>query len=59
MLLKGVVWVTAGSATTPGAPAFYDGTGNLTSASAGNTAIPGATFETTAAAGGIAILRLS
>lgn len=58
VLIKGAVWVTVTAAVTPGTPAFYDAGGNLTGVSAGNTAIPNATFETTAAANGVAALRL-
>ena len=59
VIVKGVVWVTVTSAVTPSAPAFYDANGNLTATATGNTAIASGTFETTAASGGIAILRLA
>ena len=59
VMLKGVVWVAVTSAVTPSAPAFYDASGNLTATATGNTAIASGTFETTAAAGGVAILRLA
>ncbi len=59
ILLKGIMWVTTAASCTPGQPAYYDASGNITSVSSGNTAIPAATFETTAAAGGLAHLRLA
>ena len=58
ILLKGIMWVTAAAACSPGQPAYYDASGNITNVSSGNTAIPGGTFETTAAAGGLAQMRI-
>ena len=58
IMLKGGVWVTVTSAVTPGAPAYFDSSGNITATSTSNTAITGATFETTAASGGVAVLKL-
>lgn len=58
IITRGVVWVTASVAVTPRQPAYYDATGKITNVSASNTAIPNASFDRTAAAGGIVPLRL-
>ena len=58
VLLKGAIWVTVTSNVTPGTPVYYDGSGNLTATATSNTAIVGATFETTATSGGLAVVRL-
>ena len=58
VLIKGALWVTVTAAVTPGAAAYYDSSGNITSVSTSNTAIPNGVFETTAAANGLAVLRL-
>lgn len=58
VLTKGVVWVNAAAAVSPGQPAFFTAAGALTVAATGNTAIPGAVWESAAAVPGLAKLRL-
>ena len=58
VLIKGAVWVTVGSPVTAGAPAYYTPAGVITSVGAGNTAIPMASFESSAPSGGLAKLRI-
>ncbi len=58
MMTKGVIWVTAVVAVTPGQPAFFTAAGLLTSVASGNTAIAGALWESAAPASGLAKLRL-
>ena len=58
VMTKGVVWVNAAAAVTPGQAAYFTPAGALTAASSGNTAIPGALWESAAAAPGLAKLRL-
>lgn len=58
VMTKGVVWVNAAAAVSPGQPAFFTPAGTLTGAATGNTAIPGAIWEGAAAAPGLVKLRL-
>lgn len=58
VMLKGVIWVIPAVAVTARQPAFYDSNGNITNVAAGNTAIPGGSFDSSAAAGVLAMLRL-
>lgn len=58
VLTKGPIWVTAASATTPQAPVYVTPAGAFTATASGNTLIPNAVFETTAASGGVARLRI-
>ena len=58
IITKGVVWVVAAVAVTPGQPAYFDASGNITNVAASNTAIPGSMFDSTAAAAGLVKLRL-
>lgn len=58
IITKGVVWITASVAVAPRQPAYYDANGKWTNVAAGNTLVPGATFDRTAAAGGDCPLRL-
>ena len=58
VMTKGVVWVNAAAAVSPGQPVFFTPAGALTAASSGNTAIPGAMWESAAATPGLAKLRL-
>lgn len=54
VIRKGTVWVTASVAVVPSDTVYYvPATGVITNVSTGNTAIPGAKFETTAAAGAL------
>ena len=60
ILLKGTIWVKVGVAVAPGDPVFVtvaDGTFKKASG-AGNVAISGATYETTAALNGLARVRI-
>lgn len=59
VLTKGVIWVTAGVAVTPGQAAFVTSAGVLTAIASGNTALPNAIWESAAAAAGLAKLRLA
>lgn len=60
VLTEGVIAVKVAEAVTPGAPALYDPATGLyhVSALAGRVAIPGARFDTTTAANGLAHLSL-
>lgn len=58
VLTKGVIWVTAAVAVVVGQPAYYTSAGALTNVATGNTAVAGAMWDTTGAAG-LARLRLS
>lgn len=54
VIRKGTVWVTAGAAVTPADTVYFvPATGVITNVATGNTAIPGAKFETTAASGAL------
>lgn len=57
---RGVIGVGVGvGGAVAGAPAYYiAATGLWTVTSAGNVAVPGAEFDTTAAAGGVALVRV-
>lgn len=57
LLNEGVIWITAGAATTPGQAAYVDGTGAFTTSEAA-TPIP-ATFDDTAAQGAPCRLRIT
>ena len=59
VLTKGVIWVTTGAAVTPGQPAYVTSAGVLTATATGNTALPGASWESAAATAGLAKLRLA
>ena len=59
VLTKGVVWVVAGHAVTAGEAAYYDNTGALTDVASGNTPIPNATFDSSAASGALVKLSLA
>ncbi|MEH3144429.1 MAG: hypothetical protein PGN34_03565 [Methylobacterium frigidaeris] len=58
MLIRGVVWVVAAAAVQAGAPAYVTAAGGFTASASGNSAIPNASFDSPAAAGGLAKLRL-
>ncbi len=58
IITKGTVWVTAAASTSSGAPAYYDGSSNITSTASGNTQILNAFFDTSTAAGALVLLRL-
>jgi hypothetical protein len=58
VMIRGVIWVTVTSTVTPGSAAYYDSSGNITATSTSNTAIPNGVFETSAASGALAVLRI-
>lgn len=59
VLIQGTIWVTVGAAVTAGQPAFYvPATGVITNVSTANTAIPNGRFDTSAANGALAKLRI-
>ena len=58
VLTKGVIWVNAGAAVSPGQAAYFTSAGVLTGVASGNTAITGAVWESAAATPGLAKLRL-
>ncbi len=59
VLTKGVIWVNAGVAVTPGQAAYVTGAGVLTNLASGNTAIPNAIWESATTGAGLAKLRLN
>lgn len=61
ILRRGYIWVTVPSGCTPGDSVKYNDTTGVIdagAAGAGETQLTGAQFETTAAAGGLAVLKL-
>ena len=58
VMTKGVVWVNAGAAVSPGQPVYFTSAGVLTNAATGNTAIPNAIWESATAGAALAKLRL-
>lgn len=59
IMQKGTIWVVATTAVTAQAPAYFvPATGAITGDPTGNTAIPNAVFETSAAQGALAVLKL-
>ena len=59
VVTKGVVWVNAGVAVTPGQAAYLTGAGVLTNVASGNTALPNAIWESATGGAGLAKLRLN
>ena len=59
VVTKGVVWVNATVAVSPGQPAFFTAAGLLTTVATGNTAIAGALWESATTGVGLAKLRLA
>jgi hypothetical protein len=59
VLTKGVIWVNAAAAVSPGQAAYVTSAGALTAASSGNTLLAGAIWESATAGAGLAKLRLS
>jgi hypothetical protein len=57
LLIRGVIWVVAGSATTPGAQAYVTSKGAITAVATGNTKIP-ASFDDAKSAGAFVRLRV-
>ncbi|RVU21788.1 structural cement protein Gp24 [Methylobacterium oryzihabitans] len=58
VLIRGVVWITVVNGVAAGAPAYVTGSGGFTANASGTTAIPNASFDSSASAGGLAKLRL-
>lgn len=58
VLTHGVIWVVAAAAVDQGDAVYYTPTGTLTNASGGNTAITGATWDSSAGSGDLARVRL-
>lgn len=59
ILRKGTIWVTASVAVTPADTVYFvPATGAITNVATGNTAIPNAKFELSAAAGALTRLYL-
>lgn len=60
VLVQGAIWVTAGEAVVAGDPVYFvPATGALMKTATANTQIVGARWETSAASGALAILRLT
>ncbi|UDL93968.1 DUF2190 domain-containing protein [Lichenihabitans sp. PAMC28606] len=59
VLTKGVIWVNAAVAVTPGQPAFVTAAGLLTNVSTSNTALVGAIWDSGTTGSGLAKLRLT
>ncbi len=58
VMTKGVVWVNAAAAVSPGQPAYFTALGQLTNVATGNTAISGALWESATSGAALAKLRL-
>lgn len=56
--IEGAIYVVAAAPVAAGDPVYLDATGNFTNVSAGNAAVPRATFRTSAAANALTIVRL-
>lgn len=59
VMTKGVVWVNAGVAVSPGQPVYFTAAGVLTNVATGNTAVPSALWESATAGAALAKLRLN
>ena len=59
LLTKGVIWVNAGVAVSPGQAAYYTAAGVLTNVATSNAAIPNAVWESATSGAGLAKLRLN
>jgi hypothetical protein len=59
LMLKGTVWVVAGEAVAAGDPVYFvPASGALMKTATGNTQIANARWDTSAASGALAVLRL-
>jgi len=58
VMTKGVVWVNAAAAVSPGQPAYLTASGQLTNVATGTTAISGALWESATTGAALAKLRL-
>ncbi|ACA20239.1 conserved hypothetical protein [Methylobacterium sp. 4-46] len=59
VMIRGAVWVVVAGAVAAGNPAFLTPAGAFTAAASGNVPIPNALFDSSAAPGGLARLRLN
>ena len=59
LMTKGVVWVNAAVAVSPGQPVYATSAGLLTNVSTGNTPVPNALWESATAGAALAKLRLN
>lgn len=59
VMTKGVIWVTVVGSVVAGAAAYVGDDGEFSSAASGNTAIPNAIWDSSAANGELAKLRLA
>ena len=58
IMTMGVFWTTAVSAAVMGEPVFVTGAGALSDQATGDTAVPGARFDSTAAANALVKIRV-
>ena len=59
VLTKGVIWVNAAAAVSPGQAVYVTAAGALTPTASGNTALPSAIWESATTGAGLAKLRLN
>lgn len=59
VMTRGVIWVVVSGAVTAGAPAYLTSAGVWSATASGNTAVPNAMFDSPAANGGLARLRIA
>ena len=59
VITKGDVWVVAGAAVTAGQPVYLTAAGVFTNVATDNAAIAGARWDTSAASGALAVVRLA
>jgi len=59
IMTRGVIWVVVSGAVTAGAPAYLTSAGAWSATSSGNTAVPNAIFDSSAANNGLARLRVA
>lgn len=59
VMTRGTMYAVPTANVADGDPVYYTAAGALTNASSGNTLIPNAVWETTAASGNIAVVRLN
>lgn len=59
VLTKGVIWVNAGVAVSPGQAVYVTSAGVLSNVASGNTALANAMWESATSAAGLAKLRLN
>ncbi|MFE1602096.1 structural cement protein Gp24 [Methylobacterium sp. ID0610] len=59
VMINGTVWVVVSGAVAAGNPAYLTAAGAFTASATNNTPIPNARFDSSAASGGLARLRLN